>query len=127
MADKKSKDSVNTLETSSTGNEDVNNTAAQVTVKTVVVPNAPKPDINYWVNISPVDQGLLGPDDCSRVVPPFSYVHGTQAKIPGLLTRAKGCFIKVKVEKLRELSNMDKSLLIIGGPLNNAKGTYLPG
>lgn len=100
----------------------------EVAVKTIVVPAPPKPDQHYWCNASSVDQGLLGPDDRSRVVPPKAYVHGSQARVPGLLTRATGTFVKVRnTGRLEELQKQRRGqITIIGGPLNNVKGAFVP-
>lgn len=80
----------------------------------------------YYINASKVDQGLLGPDDRSRTVCPQVVVHESQAKTKGLLSKAKGTFVKYRnLETLAEEAKAGRKL-VIGGPFNNAQAAFVP-
>lgn len=88
---------------------------------------ADDPMNGYFRNISRKDQAILGPDR-SRIAQKGVVVHISQAQTPGILEKAKGDFVKIRGKGLEALKEQAKkrAVLIIGGPLNNAVGSYMP-
>ena len=85
--------------------------------------------VQYFINSTKVDQAVLGPDGASRAIPPASYVHRSQFGNPTLPDKCvkKGLFVGVRNEKSIVTAGTLHRKLIVGGPLNNARGEYSRG
>lgn len=89
------------------------------------MPTTGSDGVVYYRNISGKPQGVVGPDSASRTCPPGAFIHISQFQNTRMPDKAAkiGHFLRIKKQEIVAKA-ASKKTLVIGGPLNNAKGTY---